>query len=54
MVYARKAQWQQSERSFRRASELDPNDSVIYSNFALSLLFPLDRMQEAVQNYGSP
>jgi adenylate cyclase len=49
MVYARKAQWQQSERSFRRASELDPNDSVIYGDFALSLLFPLGRIQEAIQ-----
>jgi TolB-like protein/Flp pilus assembly protein TadD len=49
MVYARKAQWQQSERSFRRALELDPNDSVIYGNFALSLLFPLGRIREAVQ-----
>jgi len=49
MVYARKAQWQQSERSFRRALELDPNDSVTYDDFALSLLFPLGRIQDAVR-----
>ena len=49
MVYARKAQWQQSEKSFRRALELDPNDSVLYDNFALSLLFPLGRIQDAVR-----
>ena len=49
MVYARKAQWQQSERSFRRALELDPNDSVIYDDFVLSFLFPLGRIQEAVR-----
>ena len=49
MVYARKAQWQQSEKSFRRALELDPNDSVLYDNFALSLLFPLGRIPEAVR-----
>jgi serine/threonine-protein kinase len=48
-VYARKAQWQQSEKSFRRALELAPNDSVIYANFASSLLMPLGRIQEAVQ-----
>ena len=49
MVYARQAQWERSEKSFRRALELDPNDSVIYGNFALDLLFPLGRIQEAVQ-----
>ena len=48
-VYAREAQWQQSEKSFRHALELAPNDSVIYDNFALSLLMPLGRIQEAVQ-----
>ena len=49
MVYARQAQWQRSEKSFRRALELDPNDSVIYGNFALDLLLPLGRIQEAVR-----
>src|SRR5207244_637987 len=49
IVYAREAQWQQSEKSFRRALELAPNDSVIYDNFASSLLMPLGRIQEAVQ-----
>ena len=49
MVYARQAQWERSEKSFRRALELDPNDSVIYGNFALNLLFPLGRIQEAVR-----
>ncbi len=49
MVYARQAQWERSEKSFRQALELDPNDSVIYGNFALDLLFPLGRIQEAVR-----
>jgi TolB-like protein/Tfp pilus assembly protein PilF len=49
MVYARQAQWDRSEKSFRRALELDPNDSVLYGNFALSLLFPLGRIGEAVR-----
>ena len=49
MVYASQAQWEQSEKSFRRALELDPNDAVIYGNFALSLLFPMGRIQDAVR-----
>ena len=48
IVYAREAQWAQSEKSFRHALELAPNDSVIYDNFALTLLMPLGRIQEAV------
>ncbi len=49
MIYARQAQWDRSEKSFRRALELDPNDSVVYGNFALNLLFPLGRIGEAVR-----
>lgn len=41
--------WQQSENSLRRALELDPSDSVTYANFTLNLLFPLGRIQEAVE-----
>ena len=49
MVYARQAQWERSEKSFRHALELDPNDSVLSGNFALCLLFPLGRIQEAIR-----
>ena len=35
MVYARDGQWAQSEKSFRRAIELDPSDSLAYSDFTL-------------------
>src|SRR5262249_44060180 len=49
VVYARRAQSAQSETSLRHALELAPNDSVIYDNFAETLLMPLDRIQEAVQ-----
>jgi TolB-like protein/Flp pilus assembly protein TadD len=49
MVYAFQSQWERSEKSFRRGLELDPNDPVIYGNFALSLLFPLGRIEEAVR-----
>jgi TolB-like protein/Flp pilus assembly protein TadD len=48
MVYARQGEWQRSERSFRRALELDPHDSVTYGNQALSLLMPLGRVSEAI------
>src|SRR5262249_25482120 len=47
-VYAREAQWQMSEKSFLRALELDPNDSLTHVHFASNLLMPLGRMGEAV------
>src|SRR5262249_6047482 len=47
-TYARDAQWQMSEKSFRRALELDPNDSLIRNEFAANLLLPLGRIDEAV------
>jgi TolB-like protein len=48
IVYARDAQWQQSEKSFRRAIELDPSSSSIRYTFANGLLLPLNRMAEAL------
>jgi TolB-like protein len=47
-MYARDAQWQMSEKSFRRALELDPNDSSLRSEFVNTLLMPLGRIEEAV------
>jgi TolB-like protein/Flp pilus assembly protein TadD len=49
MAYAREAQWDQSERSFRRAVELDPSRSMSYDHFAFFLLWPLGRIEEAIQ-----
>ncbi len=49
VVYARDGQWRQSEASFRRAIELDPNSSVTRLNFVISLLWPLGRINESVQ-----
>jgi serine/threonine-protein kinase len=49
MAYARDAQWDQSEKSFRRAIELDPGGSMSQSHFALFLLFALGRIDEALQ-----
>jgi TolB-like protein/Flp pilus assembly protein TadD len=49
MVYARDAQWGQSEKSFRRAIALDPNRSETYHHFAIYLLWPLERTAEALR-----
>jgi len=46
--YARDSQWTQSEKSFRRAIELDPNDSSTYVDFSFWLLLPLGRIDEAI------
>ena len=48
IVYANDAQWEQSEKSFRRAIELDPNSSPVRQSFAGSLLLPLNRTAEAL------
>jgi len=48
IVYANDAQWEQSEKSFRRAIELDPNSSPVRESFAGSLLLPLNRTAEAL------
>jgi TolB-like protein/Flp pilus assembly protein TadD len=49
MAYSRDAQWDQSERSFRRAIELDPSRSVSYDHFAVFFLWPLGRIEEAIR-----
>jgi TolB-like protein/tetratricopeptide (TPR) repeat protein len=49
MVYARDGQWPLAEKSFLRAIELDPNDSVPYGDFAIWYLLPLGRTDEAVR-----
>jgi tetratricopeptide (TPR) repeat protein len=48
MAYARDAQWQQSERSFRRAIELDPNRSITRQHFTMEFLLPLGRIEEGL------
>jgi adenylate cyclase len=48
LVYARDAQWEQSEKSFRRAIELGPSRSESYNHFAMFLLVPLGRIEEAL------
>jgi adenylate cyclase len=49
ILYAREAQWEQSERSFRRALELEPNQSLTRGLFTMYLLLPLLRVDEAIE-----
>ena len=48
ILHARQAQWEQSEKSFRRALELEP-DPLTRQHFAMYLLLPLGRIDEAIQ-----
>jgi serine/threonine-protein kinase len=48
LVYAQDAKWDQSERSFRRAIKLNPSRSESHYHFAMFLLSPLDRTEEAL------
>jgi TolB-like protein len=48
-AYARDGKWQESEHSFRRAIELNPNSSTTRGNFAMYLLMPLGRFDEAIR-----
>jgi tetratricopeptide (TPR) repeat protein len=49
MVYAREARWDRSENSFRRAIEMAPSRSESHADFALYLLLPLGRIEEALR-----
>jgi TolB-like protein/Flp pilus assembly protein TadD len=49
MEYTRDGQWAQSEKSFRRAIELEPNNSQIHGDYSMWLLLPLGRIEEAVR-----
>ena len=49
VVYARDGHWRESEASFRRAIQLNPNSPVTRLNFVTNLLWPLGRIDEAVQ-----
>jgi TolB-like protein len=49
ILHAREAQWDLSEKNFRRALELDPNQSLTRELFAMYLLLPLGRVEEAIE-----
>jgi TolB-like protein len=48
MSYARDGQWEQSEKSFRHAIDLDPSSSTSHDHFAFFLLLPLGRIEEGL------
>jgi TolB-like protein/Flp pilus assembly protein TadD len=48
ILYARDARWVESEKSFRRAIELDPHSSDTHKEFAVFLLRSLGRFDEAL------
>jgi tetratricopeptide (TPR) repeat protein len=48
LVYATDAKWEQSEKNFRRAIELSPSRSESNYHFAMFLLMPLGRIEEAL------
>jgi Flp pilus assembly protein TadD len=48
MMQAREAQWIRAEHSFRRAIELAPSDPSWHNHFAMFLLLPLGRIEEAI------
>jgi tetratricopeptide (TPR) repeat protein len=49
LVYGRDAKWEQSEKSFRRAMELDPNRAESHCHFVMFFLLPLGRVKEALK-----
>jgi adenylate cyclase len=47
-AYARDAKWEQSEKSFLRAIELQPQRANSHTHFASLYLLPLGRLEEAI------
>jgi eukaryotic-like serine/threonine-protein kinase len=47
--YARQYDWENAQKSFRRAIELDPSLTQTYTNFWSTTLLPLERLDEAEQ-----
>ena len=48
MMQSRQGQWGSAERSFRHAIELSPRDPLWRDHFAVFLLLPLGRFQDAI------
>jgi Tfp pilus assembly protein PilF len=51
MAYAREGQWQQAQQSFHRAIELNPGEAQPYRHLAFFVLFPLGRINEALEQF---
>jgi tetratricopeptide (TPR) repeat protein len=48
MIYSRDRAWPEAEKSFRYAIELNPNLAEVRAEFAISVLLPLERFEEAL------
>jgi TolB-like protein/predicted Ser/Thr protein kinase len=51
MAFANAWQWKEAEPEFRRALELNPNSSATHYFYAIALLAPENRTEEALQHY---
>jgi TolB-like protein/DNA-binding winged helix-turn-helix (wHTH) protein len=49
IVYARDRAWSKAESAFRRAIELNPNLAEVRAEFAVAVLLPLERFDDALQ-----
>jgi TolB-like protein/DNA-binding winged helix-turn-helix (wHTH) protein/Tfp pilus assembly protein PilF len=49
LVYSRDLNWRDSEKAFRRSIELNGNLADSRTDFAISMLFPVGRLEEAVR-----
>jgi len=49
LVFSRDRAWEEAEKAFRRAIQLNPNLARSREDFALSVLLPLGRLDEAVR-----
>jgi tetratricopeptide (TPR) repeat protein len=49
LAYARSHQWNLAEHSFHQALRLDPNNSTAHRDYAISVLWELGRIDEALQ-----
>lgn len=49
-AFAREAQWDQAEKSFRRSIEIQPSRLESHGYFAMYYFLPLQRIEEAIQH----
>ena len=47
LLHSRERDWQKAEESFRRAIDLNPSLTAIYTNYSSSTLLPLGKLDEA-------
>ena len=48
-VHALSLRWEEADSEFRRAIDLEPTRSALYSDYALAVLVPSGRLDEAIQ-----